>query len=62
MEMYQVLDNFYMFKFFISKIYLKYKLYGYLMSLNILIERNVDEFLKFIRDFENVDVFIFEED
>lgn len=32
------------------------------MSLNILVEMNVDEFLKFIRDFENVDVLISEED
>ena len=32
------------------------------MSLNIIVERNVDEFLKFIRDFENVDVLISEED
>lgn len=60
--MYQVLDNLHMSKSFTSKIHPKHKLYGYSMSLNILIERNVDEFLKFIRDFENADVFISEED
>lgn len=49
-------------KSFTSKIHPKHKLYGYSMSLNILVEMNVDEFLKFIRDFENVDVLISEED
>lgn len=32
------------------------------MCLNISVERNVDEFLNFIRDFENVDVLVCEED
>lgn len=60
--MLKILDAQYMSLSLPNQMYLKQRLYGYIMNESMSIESNIDEFLRIITDLGNVMVEIFDED